>query len=87
MPDFRLKNINEIIKDKMMVLYFPIDFSIIDSVKNNNANNLESNRNKSVHIVWPHRWEFDKNPQLFFDTMFRLKANNVNFQVFMKLSF
>lgn len=81
MPDFRLKNIDEIIKNKMLVLYFPLDFSIIDYVKNNKENNLASIRKDSVHIVWPHRWEFDKNPKLFFDTLYKLKSDNVNFQV------
>ncbi|GJQ79419.1 hypothetical protein Trydic_g16278 [Trypoxylus dichotomus] len=32
-------------------------------------------------IVWPHRWEFDKNPDLFFRVLYRLKENNRKFLV------
>lgn len=34
-----------------------------------------------LHIVWPHRWEHDKDPELFFDTLFRLQDESVDFVV------
>ncbi|XP_034416721.1 glycosyltransferase-like domain-containing protein 1 isoform X3 [Cyclopterus lumpus] len=36
---------------------------------------------KPLHIVWPHRWEHDKNPELFFSTLIKLKEKQVDFHL------
>lgn len=32
-------------------------------------------------IIWNHRWEHDKNPELFFDTLLRLKEKHIPFSL------
>uniref|UniRef100_A0A7M5UQX2 Glycosyl transferase family 1 domain-containing protein n=1 Tax=Clytia hemisphaerica TaxID=252671 RepID=A0A7M5UQX2_9CNID len=34
-----------------------------------------------LHIVWPHRWEHDKNPEDFFKVMFQLHDEGVPFKL------
>ncbi|XP_034042164.1 glycosyltransferase-like domain-containing protein 1 [Thalassophryne amazonica] len=38
-------------------------------------------RVKALHIVWPHRWEHDKNPELFFSTLLTLKDRGLDFDL------
>jgi hypothetical protein len=34
-----------------------------------------------LHILWPHRWEHDKDPQLFFEIILKLKTDGVKFHL------
>ena len=88
MPDFRPKNVEEKIRLKSQVLYYPMAF--IDEnpfVENRmevvcNSKNVDLLEEKNIlHIVWPHRWEHDKDPEVFFNTMFRLSDLGLKFHL------
>ena len=34
--------------------------------------------NKEVIILWNHRWEYDKNPEDFFNCLKQIKNENIN---------
>ncbi len=73
-PDLKLDHFSESIHDKSSVLFPGIDFSMIDAEQ-------ETERDSSPVILWNHRWEHDKNPELFFNTLFTLDAEGVDFRL------
>ena len=38
-------------------------------------------KSQELRVVWPHRWEHDKNPQDFFECLFKLHSQGFNFKV------
>lgn len=72
--DMRFENILQDIEDKSVVISPGIEFSDIDL--------QVDHRKKSVPvIVWNHRWEHDKNPDLFFTGLEKLKKKNIKFNL------
>jgi len=61
------------IESKCQVL--PLVFKSEQYKKSSNA------PNKLPVILWNHRWEFDKNPELFFNTLFDLKSEGIKFRL------
>lgn len=116
MPDFRPKGLDQLIRPKCKVVYFPLmgreqmggtssaeqeivhevpageifeENLVVDTngekivkVKRNSPHpGTESDMSRPLHIVWAHRWEHDKGPDLFFHTLYQLADQNLEFKV------
>ncbi|XP_018572290.1 glycosyltransferase-like domain-containing protein 1 [Anoplophora glabripennis] len=75
-PDNKPMGIRERIEGKSEVLYFPVKFPL--DIQMNLTSELEES---ILHIVWPHRWEFDKGPDDFFNVMLKLKQSKCKFKL------
>ena len=75
-PDMKLDGVIEKIVKKSTVLYPGIDFSYIDAIAS-----TQTTRTEAPVILWNHRWEHDKNPKLFFRTLFKLDEQNIDFRL------
>ena len=73
-PDYREINNIEKIKQKSSILYLGLDLRSFDPFRKINNNPLPL-------ILWNHRWEHDKNPEFFFNTLQKLSEKNINFQL------
>ncbi|MCD4720779.1 MAG: DUF3524 domain-containing protein [Desulfobacula sp.] len=74
MPDFKPEWMIEQIREKTQVVYPGCRFEtgVID---------LKERELKKPLIIWNHRWEYDKNPEFFFDALGRLKEKNIPFSL------
>lgn len=74
-PDYNeLQTIDEI-ADKSEVLPLGMNLKRLDRVK------PEVRRDGPLRILWNHRWEYDKQPEVFFEALYALQAAAVPFQV------
>ncbi|XP_053482473.1 glycosyltransferase-like domain-containing protein 1 [Ictalurus furcatus] len=124
-PDHRPKGLEELIRHKCRVLYFPIRFPDVTrflpehklllrpTQSRDNIDSRDSRKHpetaaarhecaaedpehrlaskqcsdpergmpRPLHIVWPHRWEHDKDPELFFQTLLKLSEREPSFEV------
>jgi glycosyltransferase involved in cell wall biosynthesis len=73
--DMDLAGYQDEIRAKSRILHPGLDFAEIDRIA--------AGRESSVIpvIVWNHRWEYDKDPDFFFNTLFTLKAEGVAFKL------
>ncbi len=72
-PEFVPLKAAEQIRRKSRVIYMGCDFVPFKSVK------LE--KNKVPIILWNHRWEFDKQPQVFFRALYQLAKEKLPFKL------
>ncbi len=65
------------IKAKSEVLYLGLDLQRFD--KHRQEEHQETTA--PPLILWNHRWEYDKNPEEFFETLYRLQEEDFSFEV------
>jgi len=70
-PKFDWKADYNSIVDKSRVLSIGLD---LPAYTNSQCNDLPI-------FIWNHRWEYDKNPELFFNTLISLSTQDVNFKL------
>lgn len=75
MPDHQNVDTIEAIESKSSVLYLGMDLHKFDAYKKGNV------PNKIPVILWNHRWEYDKNPEEFFETLIELKDSAIDFKL------
>lgn len=75
-PDMKLDNLPIQLHEKAVILHPGIDFSDFPE-----SDTCKFNPNKPLIIVWNHRWEHDKNPEYFFETLYELDKTNVDFRL------
>jgi glycosyltransferase involved in cell wall biosynthesis len=83
-PDFRpsIETMKQKISAKAQVLYFPVHLPAFREQQPDISGFCDrSSSNKPLHIVWPHRWEHDKNPQCLFKCLFQLKEADIKFKI------
>lgn len=73
-PDYPNLDTVDIIKAKSSVLYLGMDLEKLSKHK------AQKNKGEPI-ILWNHRWEYDKGPDLFFNTLFRLKEEGCFFKL------
>ncbi|MBX2814990.1 MAG: DUF3524 domain-containing protein [Saprospiraceae bacterium] len=75
-PDYQNQDTVEEINRKSSTIPVGIHGEALDLYKPSIAA-----QNKIPIILWNHRWEYDKNPSLFFETLFEIKRRNIPFKL------
>ena len=71
-PDFQNTATVDRIYQKSVVIPLGFDFNELDQHRIETLSGL---------ILWNHRWSYDKNPEAFFTTLFKLKENSITFRL------
>lgn len=73
-PDYKNLETIELIREKSEVLYLGLDLKRFDQYKVNLNNDIPT-------VLWNHRWEYDKNPEEFFNTLIQLSKEGIAFKL------
>jgi glycosyltransferase involved in cell wall biosynthesis len=74
-PDQRELASRPALEQKSRVLALGLDLARLDQHR------IERDTRQRPLLLWNHRWEYDKNPQEFFDLLFRLQQEGFDFEV------
>jgi glycosyltransferase involved in cell wall biosynthesis len=77
-PDKNELETVQVIRDKSRVLYLGLDLHRFDLPENRTRLDASA---ESPLILWNHRWEYDKNPEEFFEALFVLDERGLDFRV------
>lgn len=72
-PEFVPQNALQRIIEKSRVIYMGCDFDLFGEVS--------TSKNETPIILWNHRWEFDKQPEIFFRVLERLADAGYDFKL------
>jgi len=75
LPDYAITDTVDLIRQKSSVLPVGIDFSRIESIEK------DKSINSVPTLLWNHRWDDDKNPQLFLDLCLYLKSEGIKYGI------
>lgn len=80
LPDFlkqfpKTQSLDYIEKIKSSSSVLPIGLHLNALINHSKPNN------EIPIVLWNHRWEYDKNPELFFESLFELKSKNIKFKL------
>ncbi len=73
-PDYQELSQVEKISAKSKVLYLGVDLQQLDVFK-------IADKMDVPLLLWNHRWEYDKNPEAFFQALFQLKSEGIPFKL------
>jgi len=78
-PDYKNLNTIQSIQQKSKVLPIGLNLKRFDAYQHLQTQRRE--HNEYPLILWNHRWEYDKNPDEFFDALKQLKERGVKFKL------
>lgn len=79
MPDERPRGLARAVRERSAVLPVPFDARGLEELATRDARPRRPRA--PARILWNHRWEHDKNPERFFETLFRLADEGLPFEV------
>ena len=74
-PDYNNEGTIKAIEAKSQTLHLGMNLKKLDAYRE------EKTKNIAPLILWNHRWEYDKNPELFFETLYKLKEDGIKFRL------
>lgn len=74
--DMDLVSLTDRLKNKCHLIYPGMELAVLD-----NCLDRVKTKNQQPVIVWNHRWEHDKGPKKFFNTLYRLKREGIQFKL------
>lgn len=82
MPDYVPDALIDSLRDTSSVIYPPVDVSSNQAQTLNPADpSNEASPKRPIRFLWPHRWEYDKHPELLFEAFGRLHQEGHEFEI------